>query len=105
MEHVPGISLQKAWHSMEPKQQFDCTRILSKWLTEMARLDFPAYGSLYFDGAISPDSAISIGNGFLIGASCASILWNCGSLESSLYRESKIYHGPCEYALTLYGNN
>ena len=97
MECMPGAKLHDKWPSMDNEQRFECTQTLSKWLADMARLDFPAYGSIYFEGAIDPEIAITIGNGFCIGPFCNPLYWNCGPGEQQKNGVSKTFHGPCRY--------
>ncbi|KAI9685875.1 MAG: hypothetical protein M1822_004153 [Bathelium mastoideum] len=62
---------------------------------EMAKLQFPAYGSLYFaDAPIDPSSKVDLRNGFCIGPHCATQYWCLGPKESRFYTRRKPNRGP-----------
>lgn len=65
---------------MTSEQHMLCTKALALAMKEMASLDFPAYGSLYFDD-IPLDSALKIPfeKGFCIGPHCGSVFSESGS--------------------------
>jgi hypothetical protein len=76
MEHVSGVQLHQKWGTMNTLQQMLCVKSAATMLKEMAKLQFPAYGSLYFtDAPISPSLKLDLSNGFCIGPHCGSLYW------------------------------
>jgi hypothetical protein len=68
MEYAPGVQLHGQWPSMNSVQHMLCVQKASYLMAEMAKLKFPAYGSLYFaDAPIAPDLKIQFTDGFCIG--------------------------------------
>jgi hypothetical protein len=87
---------------MTSEQHMLCTKALSLAIEEMASLDFPAYGSLYFLD-VSFDSRLNIPfeRGFCVGPHCGSGFWKRGPAEVELYGCSDSDCGPCEFQITL----
>ncbi|KAL4902041.1 hypothetical protein BDW74DRAFT_187035 [Aspergillus multicolor] len=85
-EHVTGTNLHQIWPKMNSEQHMLCTKALSLALKQMATLDFPAYGSLYFSDA-PIDSALKVPfeQGFCIGPNCSPVFWNRNPGEPELY--------------------
>ncbi|CZT04058.1 uncharacterized protein RCO7_05657 [Rhynchosporium graminicola] len=95
MEHVPGVQLHEKWPSMSPHQHMLCVKRATFMVTEMAKLPFPAYGSLYFaDAPIDPTSKIEFVNGFCIGPHCGTRYWDCNAGETRSYEERPPNRGP-----------
>jgi hypothetical protein len=85
-EHVKGIQLIEKWPSMNMHQHMLCMKALSLQIREMALLNFPAFGSLYFsDAPISNSKKIPFEDGFCVGPNCSPVFWNCGPSEQQLY--------------------
>ncbi|GBF62305.1 altered inheritance of mitochondria protein 9 [Trichophyton mentagrophytes] len=94
-EHADGVNLHEHWPEMDIVQHMQCTKELSLQIREMASLDFPAYGSLYFaDAPIEEKLKIPFGNGFCIGPYCSPLFWNCGAGESDIYKRLNTNRGP-----------
>ncbi|KAI1976664.1 hypothetical protein LOZ54_006603 [Ophidiomyces ophidiicola] len=95
-EHAEGVQLDEHWSQMNTHQHMLCTKALSFKLSELASLDFPAYGSIYFaDAPIDVASLkIPLEDGFCIGPYCSPLFWNLGAGEPELYGESSPNRGP-----------
>lgn len=83
---------------MDTPQHMLCTKALSLKLHEMASLDFPAYGNIYFADAPIGDATLKIPleDGFCIGPYCNPLFWNCGAGELELYGKPNSNRGPCK---------
>ncbi|KAF9887728.1 hypothetical protein FE257_009681 [Aspergillus nanangensis] len=80
---------------MSPTERVGCTKALSTTIKDLASLDFPAYGSLYFsDAPLDASEKIPFAEGFCIGPLCSPIYWNRGPGELELYGEPSSNHGP-----------
>ncbi|PKX89346.1 uncharacterized protein P174DRAFT_464477 [Aspergillus novofumigatus IBT 16806] len=85
-EHVAGVQLHQTWPKMNPQQHMLCTKMLSLAMRDMASLDFPAYGSLYFsDAPLESHMKIPFEEGFCIGPNCSPVFWNRNPGEHELY--------------------
>ncbi|KAJ5382009.1 uncharacterized protein N7496_004437 [Penicillium cataractarum] len=94
-EPVTGAPLHQLWPTMTSEQHMLCTKALSLAMKEMASLDFPAYGSLYFsDAPLDSARKIHLEKSFCIGPHCGSIYWNRGPREIELYGDSSPDCGP-----------
>ncbi|OAX82056.1 hypothetical protein ACJ72_03598 [Emergomyces africanus] len=94
-EHADGVQLLERWPFMDPLQRMRCTKALSLKIVEMASLDFPAYGSIYFaDAPIERGLKIPLEDGFCIGPYCNFPFWNCGLGEADLYSKPNSNRGP-----------
>lgn len=97
MEHVPGVQLHGKWPSMTPHQHMLCIKNVTFMLAEMAKLPFPAYGSLYFDDApIESGSRIEFVEGFCIGPHVGTEYWDCNAGEYRFYERTRPNKGPCK---------
>lgn len=95
-EHVDGVQLHEQWPSMDSPQHMLCTKNLTLKIREMASLDFPAYGNIYFaDAPIREGLKIPLESGFCIGPYCSPLFWNCGTGEAALYGKRSPNCGPC----------
>lgn len=96
-EYVKDAPLHQLWPTVTSEQHMLCTKALALAMKEMASLDFPAYGSLYFsDASIDSARSIPLEKGFCIGSHCGSIFWNRGPGEIELYGDSSSNCGPWE---------
>ena len=102
MEHVAGIRLHERWAGMNTLQRMQCTKALSMLIRDMAQLEFPAYGSLYFEEAIDPRLRVGVAEGYCVGPHCGSMYWNCGTGERELYGKRNKNHGPCQSVTLAY---
>lgn len=81
-----GVQLHQMWPKMNSQQHMLCTKALSLTIKQMAPMDFPAYGSLYFsDAPMDSNTKVPFEKGFCIGPSCSPLFWNRnpGELELS----------------------
>ncbi|OJJ45136.1 hypothetical protein ASPZODRAFT_70346 [Penicilliopsis zonata CBS 506.65] len=70
MEKAQGRQLVEVWGEMNQSQQFNTIQNLVRLESQLASIDFPGYGNLYFDRSIqSSNPSIPIDNGFCIGPS------------------------------------
>jgi hypothetical protein len=91
-----GVQLHEHWASMDSLQHMLCTKALSKMIQDMASLDFPAYGNIYFEDApFEEHLKIPLEDGFCIGPYCSPLFWNCGAGELALYGGKSPSCGPC----------
>lgn len=96
MEHAPGVLSSEKWSSMNCLQRLLCVKNLSFLIVEMAKITFPAYGSLYFDNAHTVSkSKIESGKGFCIGPYCNRPYWDRDVIEPRFYDKRLPHRGPC----------
>ena len=97
MEHAGGTQLHARWSTMSPHQHMLCVKQVALMMTEMGRLPFPVYGSLYFaDAPIDPKSKFKFTEGFCVGPHCGARYWNCNAGEDRFYEEIPPNRGPCK---------
>lgn len=96
MEHVDGVQLRQQWETMNPLTHLLCVESLAKLLKELNLLQFPAYGSIYFDSAPVHDSQrVPLSDGFFIGPSLAHRYWpECGPGLDRWYQRRRPNRGP-----------
>ncbi|KAF2500409.1 hypothetical protein BU16DRAFT_556879 [Lophium mytilinum] len=95
MEHAPGVPLIKKWPFMSPHQHASCVKNLAQMIVDMARLQFPSFGSLYFsDAPIDHQHRIKLRDGFCIGPHCGRSYWDCNVGEERFYEERPANRGP-----------
>ena len=74
-----------------------CTKKVALIVAEMAKMQFPAYGSLYFaDALLDPKSKIEFVDGFCIGLHCGTQYWDCNASEARFYKERTPHRGLCK---------
>lgn len=97
MEFIQGVRLSERWDSMDTLQRLECTKALTTMIKDMASLDYPAYGSLYFkDAPLSDNLKVPHGNDYCVGPHCAPTYWKRGIGELELYGTDIPDSGPCE---------
>lgn len=97
MDHVPGVQLSGYWNKMSSTEHLQIVKSISDMIGQMAALEFPALGSIYFqDAPIDPGQKIDLEDGFCIGPHCDPVRWNCSPGESKIYENSGQSHGPCK---------
>lgn len=98
MEHAQGVSLHQKWPDLDIGGQLKCIQAIYMKLVETARLDFPAYGSLYHADTsyITASQKVHINQEFCIGPHCGSMYWNCNPIQPRYYHKVKPNHGPCK---------
>src|SRR5205085_2768062 len=96
------VQLHKKWNVMNTLQQMLCVKSVATLVKEMAKLQFPAYGSLYFsDAPIDPLLKVDVSDRFCIGPHCAPQYWGLEPGESRFYDRRKPNRGPCKLIETL----
>ena len=81
---------------MSGDQQIACTGAIVRYVKQMGAIEFPTYGSLYFD-SVNVDSALkqSLTPGYAIGPHCGTTFWDCEVGEPKYYNLAKPNRGPC----------
>lgn len=91
------IHLPQVWQKMSGVQKLDFIWSISQYMQQMAALDFPAYGSLYFaDLPIDSASKQSFVQGFCIGPHRGTRYWDCNAGEPRYYHRVEPNRGLCE---------
>lgn len=97
MEHAAGVQLLEKWPEMSPGQQIRCIEAICGSIEQVAKIDFPAYGSLYYaDGPVHHNSTLPFPEGFVIGPHCSPTYWDGNVGEERRYDIVKPNRGPCE---------
>ncbi|KAK2789274.1 hypothetical protein FQN51_002723 [Onygenales sp. PD_10] len=96
MEHADGISLDQAWPKMTVPQRIKCVGSITKQIVEMSKINFPAYGSLYFSDAsfLQHQSTYPVDEKYSIGPSCGVIYWDRDIGHRKYYHYAKPNRGP-----------
>ncbi|KAF2813730.1 uncharacterized protein BDZ99DRAFT_459498 [Mytilinidion resinicola] len=80
---------------MTPRQHAQCVKNLAQMIVDMARLPFPAFGSLYFsDAPVDSKLRTKFADGFCIGPHCGRSYWDCNIGEKRFYEERPANQGP-----------
>jgi len=88
MDHVPGVQLSSCWDGMSSVEHFHIVKSISNMIGQMAALELPAYGSIYFqDAPIDQALKLQFEDGFCIGPHCDPVQWNCNPGESGIYEQ------------------
>lgn len=85
-KQVVKSQLHEIWPSMSSHRHMLYIKAISLKIKEMASINFPAYGSLYFsDVPVEQSREMFLDYGrFCIGPSCSPVFWNCSPGESEL---------------------
>ncbi|MCJ1245021.1 hypothetical protein MMC30_002222 [Trapelia coarctata] len=76
MEHVAGVRLHHRWPKMDPAQRINFIGSICETIKQMATIEFPAYGSIYFvDAPIDSSLKQAFVPGFCIGPNCEPRYW------------------------------
>jgi len=101
MEHAIGVQLHDYWDNMSSYDHLKLIQHASLMIKQMAAVDFPGYGSLYFaDAPIHHTQKIAFGDGFCIGPHCGTLYSNSAPGETSLYGKNNADRGPCKGKMT-----
>ncbi|KAL3422795.1 hypothetical protein PVAG01_04542 [Phlyctema vagabunda] len=93
MNHVEGVQLQQRWATMSGSQYTRCVQSVCMTMKQLAALEFPAYGSLYFkDAPIDPSLKVPFADGLCIGPHCSTTYWD-HSISAAI-NESPDNSGP-----------
>lgn len=80
------------------EQQIACIQAISKSIQQIAAMEFPTYGSLYFaDAPLDSASTLPLATGFCIGPHCGTRYWNCNAGEARYYNSTMPDRAPCEF--------
>lgn len=101
MEHAPGVPLLDKWPTMSVGEQLRCVHSILYKLRELANLDFPAYGSLYFTDTPYISRMIPLNKEVSIGPHCGNIYWDCSPGQPKYFHNVKPNQGPCESICAL----
>jgi hypothetical protein len=98
MDHADGVELRKLWFQLDCTVQIKCIVSIADKIVDMARLEFPAYGSLYMRNSSAVDSAdhILIDQDFCIGPSCDKTYWDCTVGKGRYHGDVSPDRGPCK---------
>ncbi|KAL3477624.1 kinase-like domain-containing protein [Aspergillus californicus] len=94
MEHATGIPLREKWHEMAGEQQVRCIDAIYQIIKEITDLEFPAFGSIYFNDTLDSASKQLLGDGFCIGPHCGTRYWGTDAGERKYYHYVDENHGP-----------
>jgi len=102
-EVMPGILLQDAWASWDENDdalRIGCIQSIARLVEELCGLDFPTFGSIYFNTSDRPSGAVRIDDTYCIGPHCGRL--HSGSSDRSAARlrlltAPGLQRGPCEY--------
>lgn len=74
MEHVAGIQLHRKWPHMSGDQKVNCIDAIYRRPKEVADIDFPAYGSLFYSTSLLDSSfTLTIEDDFTLGPTTETI--------------------------------
>lgn len=97
MEHAAGVQLHDKWPLMSPHQHMLCVKNVGIITSEMAKLSFLMYGSLYFaDAPIEPSLKSDFVEGFCVGPHWGPQYWDCNAGEMRYYERKPPNRGPCK---------
>ncbi|PKX97291.1 uncharacterized protein P174DRAFT_402425, partial [Aspergillus novofumigatus IBT 16806] len=94
MEHAAGVPLREKWQEMTGDQQVRCIDAIYRTIKEAVDLEFPAFGSIYFNDTVESNYRMFLDKDFCIGPHCSSRYWDCNSGEHRYYGRAKPNHGP-----------
>ncbi|KAE8320056.1 kinase-like domain-containing protein [Aspergillus transmontanensis] len=95
MEHADGVQLHQKWQSLAGDQKIRCIQGICENLKEVADLEFPSFGSLYYvNGPPDLDNRRPLGGNFCIGPHCGPRYWDCNVGEQRYYDIVRLNHGP-----------
>ncbi|KAL2855722.1 kinase-like domain-containing protein [Aspergillus pseudodeflectus] len=94
MEHASGVPLIEKWNTLAGDQKVNCIASINKAMKEVSDLQYPAYGSIYFDDLLDSTDKEPLDTGFCIGPHCSTRYWDTNIGESRYYHNVKPNHGP-----------
>jgi len=97
MERATGVQLLECWDTMPSHDHIQLISNVSKMIKQMAALEFPTYGSMYFTEApIDHMLTEKIAGGFCIGPHCGTSYWDSALHDSLLCDKVNTAPGPCK---------
>lgn len=104
MEKAPGVQLFTVWDDLSASDRLKLIKSLTKLEHQLATIQFPAYGHLYFRQSIPEsskrvllDSSLDPKGQFCVGPACDPA-WTNGTAPVDL--DFTLDMGPCEYSQT-----
>ncbi|RHZ44435.1 uncharacterized protein CDV56_102696 [Aspergillus thermomutatus] len=94
MEHAAGVPLREKWQEMTGDQQVRCIDAIYRRTKEAVDLEFPAFGSIYFNKTLDSHCRKYLDKDFCIGPHCNTRYWDCNPGEHRYYDKAKSNHGP-----------
>ncbi|KAL4980117.1 hypothetical protein BDW66DRAFT_125664 [Aspergillus desertorum] len=94
MKHATGVLLHEKWHKMAGDQQVRCIDAIYRTMKNIVDLEFPAFGSIYFDDTLGPASKQPLGDGFCVGPHCGTRYWDTNVGERRYYHYVNRNTGP-----------
>ncbi|THV51389.1 hypothetical protein BGAL_0112g00090 [Botrytis galanthina] len=83
MRHVTGVPLRERWLTMSGSQYTSCVQSACITMKQLAALEFPAYGSIYFENApFDSTLKVPLSEGFCIGPHCSTTYWDRRSSQA-----------------------
>lgn len=77
-------------------QRLECVQSLADLVKQMHDLEFPAYGSIYFnDSLVSPSNSVRLNTRFCIGPNSGLRYFPCYPTDRRFYNRKPPNHGPC----------
>nr|POE77970.1 altered inheritance of mitochondria protein 9, mitochondrial [Quercus suber] len=95
MDAIHGVSLKDVWGQMTGVQHIQCIDSIGKIAKQICALDFPAFGSLYFNTANKPRGALPFNSKYCIRPHCAPQHWGCSVEKPTLLNAPGGSQGPC----------
>ena len=100
MEKAPGLQLFEVWNDVAEADRLKLIKGLTHLERELAAIQFPAYGSLYFRHSLPKatesillDSSTDPAGLFCVGPACGQA-WTDGTSRADI--QPDIDAGPCE---------
>ncbi|GFF69840.1 hypothetical protein IFM47457_02487 [Aspergillus lentulus] len=94
MDHAAGVPLREKWHEMTGDQQVRCIHAIYRTIKEAVDLEFPAFGSIYFNNTLDSQYSKYLDDDFCIGPHCSTRYWDCNPGEDRYHDNAKPNHGP-----------
>lgn len=101
MEKAPGVQLYTVWDDLSATDRIKLIKSLTQLEHQLATIQFPAYGNLYFRQSIPEpskrvllDSFLDPTGQFCVGPSCDPA-WTNGTTAADI--DSTLDLGPCAY--------
>lgn len=99
MDEAPGVSLQTVWPSLSVDQRGLCIHNISRAMSSINALHFPAYGSLFpSNAALDHTVQLDKDDEFCIGPHVGNQYWGCGVKDRRYYHHVSPNHGPCTFS-------
>lgn len=95
MNHAGGVKLHQKWADIPAHERIKCIGAIYETLKDLAKLKFPAYGSLYFTDEMMGQSSIELqDSAFCIGPSSRSRYWDY--TDPQYFERVLPNRGPCK---------